>query len=92
MRVASDARSGRGTELSARRIARCASNQIHGRVGIGHLDNQLTISFVGQINGIAFCGLATSQNTCRPLNVATVAPTVLESPRDQGNSSGRRKF
>jgi hypothetical protein len=27
-----------------------------------------------------------------PLNVATVAPTALESPRDQGNSSGRRKF
>jgi hypothetical protein len=27
-----------------------------------------------------------------PLNVATVAPTTLESPRDQSNSSGRRKF
>jgi hypothetical protein len=27
-----------------------------------------------------------------PLNVATVAPTALESPRDQGSSSGRRKF
>jgi hypothetical protein len=27
-----------------------------------------------------------------PLNVVTVAPTASESPRDQGNSSGRRKF
>ena len=27
-----------------------------------------------------------------PLNVATVASTALESPREQGNPSGRRKF
>jgi hypothetical protein len=27
-----------------------------------------------------------------PSNVATVAQTTLESPCDQGNSSGRRKF
>jgi hypothetical protein len=26
------------------------------------------------------------------LNGATVVPTALESPRDQDNSSGRRKF
>jgi hypothetical protein len=27
-----------------------------------------------------------------PLNVATIAPTALESRHDQDNSSGRRKF